>query len=429
MAVWDDAETTFLNAAAKVYAALKIAHPSGNYGSNIWVTLNIDGVSYRCQVDCTGVIQTIIQYMGYIPNFPAVNGSFGRGLREATAPFVKNPDGTISDDWEFTVFNASDARPGDIRVAGAPHQHADIFVDYNNNHNAYGLNAGSGPNTGGRAIPLSCDAATRYLENGNPEELAATWTIQDDSAVRVLRFVKGRGQSPGSTNSGSVSSVASRRTQSLKSLDIKLGFIPHVEFFYQMMDSTGELSNRVPGFFSPTACYPNNDGIPATDSYGDAWLEVLATYLISYSEQKDEWKQIYQDGLILLYTLDNSDPLLYGRTVLLNEDGTNNYEASRDLVPIIRTQTPLHFRCVLTDLPTHTKDLARSSAYITTESAIDPILGTAGIVKAGKYSMFLEDASGNVPDVSDDHGYLFLNDEDERYPASEYTSWVTGLEE
>ena len=57
------------------------------------------------------------------------------------------------------------------------------------------------------------------------------------------------------------------------------------------------------------------------------------------------------------------------------------------------------------------------------------MLGTAGIVKAGKYSMFLEDASGNVPEVSDDHGYLFLNDEDERYPASEYTSWVTGLEE
>lgn len=51
MASWDSAQTEFLTAAAKVYAALQIAYPSGTYSTETSVTINVDGVEQQCRCD------------------------------------------------------------------------------------------------------------------------------------------------------------------------------------------------------------------------------------------------------------------------------------------------------------------------------------------------------------------------------------------
>lgn len=430
MANWDSAQTAFLTAAAKTYAALKVAHPSGNYGSGIWVTLNIDGTDYQCRCDCTGVIQCIIRVMGYDPNWgvSSVAGHTGDGwyITDATGPFVKDKDGNISPDWEVVPFDASDARPGDIRAASG-HSHCDIFVDYKNG-NAYGLNAGSGPNTGGQAIPKSCAAGEQYLQDGNPDDLAATWTIQDDEAAKVLRYVNGSQQTPSSTGTSAVSGG-----QSLQSLDIDLKFIQRTEFWYALKDNTGEFKKVIPGYFNKSArIVPDGTSI-VTDSYGDSWLEFLANYTKHWLVDSEyEIDKELEKGIIMMYTLDNSDPLQYGRTIYLHDDGTNDYERSVGIVPIIRTQFPVHFRCVLTDADTHTKDFGRSSAYFTNDTSGSLSIGEvsiADVIRATKNAMFLTDASGKSPECEDAHGYLFLHDEDSTYDKESYEIWVRGMKE
>lgn len=425
MTAWDNAELTFLTAAAKVYAALKIANPTGSYSSALTVTLNIDGAEYSCRCDCTGVIQCIIRLMGYDPNWgvSSIPGHTGDGwyLTDATTSFIKDSNGYLTEDWVVLPFDANDVRPGDIR-ASANHSHCDIFVAYIDG-NAYGLNAGSGPNTGGQAIPKSCDAAIKYLQDSEDADLAATWTIQNNDAAKVLRYVKGSGSS--SADSGST--VQPNVSQSLQSLDIQLQFIEPLSFRYLFRDSSGDFIQKEPGYLPLNTCYPTGT-IPATDAYGDSWLEFIPSYIARYAESDTEWRAAIENGLVMLYTLDSSDPLLFGRTVILKEDGTNDYEASKDLVPIVRTQFPVHFRCVLTDSVTHSHDYGRSSAFITNQSSNASDAGIAAVVKAHKNSAFIYDASGGIPECDDNHGYLFLHDEDDMYDRSEYTTWVGGLE-
>lgn len=424
MTAWDNAELTFLTAAAKVYAALKVANPTGSYSSSLIVTLNIDGAEYSCRCDCTGVIQCIIRLMGYDPNWgvSSIPGHVGDGwyLTDATASFINDSNGNLTEDWVVLPFDANDARPGDIRAA-ANHSHCDIFVAYIEG-SAYGLNAGSGPNTGGQAIPKSCDAGVKYLQDAEDADLAATWTIQDNDAATVLRYIRG---SDSSSDSGS--SVQSNVSQSLKSLDIRLQFIEPLTFRYLLRNSEGQFIQKEPGYLPVNSCYPSGS-TPATDSYGDAWLEFIPSYIARYAESDTDWRAAIENGLVMLYTLDNSDPLEFGRTVILNEDGTNDYASSKDLVPIIRTQFPVHFRCVLTDSITHSHDYGRSSAFLTTQSADNSITGVASLIKAHKNSTFMLDASGNIPECDDDHGYLFLHDEDTTYDRNEYSTWVNGLE-
>lgn len=426
MANWDDAQTTFLQAAAKVYAALKIAHPSGNYGSGIWVSLSIDGSNYPCRCDCTGVIQCIIRVMGYDPNWhtSSVPGHRGDGwyLTDASGPFVKDSSGNISPDWEVLAFNASDARPGDIRAASS-HSHCDIFVGYKNGH-AYGLNAGSGPNTGGQAIPISSNAGTSFLQTNNPEDLVATWTIQDNEAAKVLRFVRNAGVGGG----GGV--FYSNGSQSLRNLDVELRFIEKVQFKYLLRNQIDEFIQKVPGYYKYIDLYPSAGKI-AYDLYSDSWVEFVPTYTVLYTnaDSDAEWKQACEAGLIMMFTLDNSDPLLYGRTVLVKPDGSNDYEASKGYVPVLRVQFPVHFRCVLTDADTHSKDYGRSSAYLTNESSDDSNSKVTQCVKAMRNLAFLTDASDKSFDVEDDHGYLFLHDEDTFYEKNSYINWLQGLEE
>lgn len=422
MEAWNEAESTFLTAAAKVYAALKISNPEGNYGTDIVVDLNVDGGTYRCRCDCTGVIQCIIRVMGYDPNWgSSPRGGDGYFLTDATTSFVMDKNGNISPDWAVLPFDPDDCKPGDIRAARS-HSHCDIFVDYKGTF-AYGLNAGSGPNTGGQAIPLSCAGAVAYLQSNEQDSLVATWTIQDDDAATVLRYVKGSGYS------GPTSGVTVSSRQSLRSLDVELQFVQSVEFNYQILDAQGLYSRVNPGYRPNNAYYPSPGGIPATDSYGDSWLEFVPSYIARFTDSDKEWEEAIKAGLVMLYTLDGSDPMLFGRTIYLKEDGTNDYDASKNWVPIIRTQFPVYFRCVLTDVATHTKDYGRSSAYFTNSSAEDSNASQESLDKALENCSFIYDAAGKTPECEDAHGYLFLNDETETYDRSEYITWIQGLEE
>lgn len=427
MAAWDAAESAFLTAAAKVYAALGVAHPSGNYGSDIWVNLTIDGSVYSCRCDCTGVIQCIIQVMGYDPNWgvSSIPGHIGDGwyLTDATGNFVKDPNGNISPDWAVLSFDAADVRPGDIRASGS-HSHCDIFVDYLNG-NAYGLNAGSGPNTGGQAIPKSCAAGTKYLNDSDPTDLVATWTIQDNDTAKVLRYIKGIGDST------TASEATEDRSQSLESLDIELRFVQRLEFQYQIRKPNGEFNNTIPGYFRTAELIVDDSGRAATDRFSDSWLEFIPFYIYRYtnSENDTEWQEAIKAGVVLMFTLDNSDPLLYGRTLFLNDDGTNDYERSKDYVPTIRTQFPVHFRCVITDVATHSQDWGRSSAYFTNSANDGSDAKVTMLLLAARHATFMRDASDNIPEAADARGFLFLHDEDESYDKIGYSTWVQGMEE
>ena len=421
MIAWDSAITNVLTAAAKVYAAMKLSYPSGQYGSGTSVTITIDGSNYTCRCDCTGFIQTIIQVMGYNPNWgvSSVSGHVGDGwyLTDATTSFVQDLDGNISSDWVVLPFDANDVRPGDIR-ASATHSHCDIFVDYKNG-NAYGLNAGATS-----AILESYDAGTEYLATNDEDVLAATWTIQDNDTAKILRYVKGLGDNPSSTGNN----YQINDSRSLKALDVELAFVEKLEFEYSLRKDAESYHRVVPGYFPTDVCYPTGME-PADDSLGDRWLEFVANYRAQWAITDIEWKEAVLAGLVMMFTLDNSDPLLYGRTIYLHEDGTNDYETSKGLAPIIRTQFPVHFRCVLTDSATHTIDYGRSSAYFTNESATDLDMTVAQIVKAANYFSFQYDASGAIPESEDAHGYLMLNDESTEYTKEDYIEWLTGREE
>lgn len=430
MANWDNAQTAFLTAAAKVYAALKIAYPSGIYSSTTSPTINVDGVEYQCRCDCAGVIQCIIRVMGYDPNWGVspVSGHTGDGwyLTDASGPFIKDKTGNVSSDWEVLDFNASDVKPGDIRAA-SNHSHCDIFVDYRNG-NAFGLNAGST-----EAIQNSCNAGTQYLNDGNPDDLAVTRTIQDNETAKVLRYVKGANQTPSQIGTTDVSTGG----QSLESLDIYLKFIQRIEFYYQILDSAGDYTKYRPGYIPKNARMVRvtpDRGSPVSDSYGDSWLDFVAGYTRRWIAGATEGIDAeLEEGLVMMYTLDDSDPLLFGKTVVRNEDGTNDYEGSKGLVPIIHTQWPVHFRSVLTDVATHTKEYGRSSAYFTNDTS-NPQGGSGetsltDLIKAARNCQFVTDASGNIPECEDAHGYLFLHDEDEAYQRDNYEPWVQGIKE
>lgn len=422
MATWDEAESTFLLAAAKTYAAMAIANPSGSYSSSLFVTLNIDGLEYQCRCDCTGVIQTIIRVMGYDPNWgqSSVPGHEGDAwyLADATGPFVKDKQGNISSDWEVLDFDANDCRPGDIRAASS-HSHCDIFVAYKNN-DAYGLNSGAV-----NAILDSSAAGTKYLQDNNEDDLAATWTIQDSDTAKTLRYVRGSDQ-PSSGNN-----VIANAGNSLKSLDVELKFISRLTFEYRLMTNLGSYRQKIPGYFPDVALYPTTGGTHANDLYGDSWLHFIPTYYYRWtdSEQDAEWRAAIRAGLIMLYTLDNSDPLQFGRTAYLHDDGTNDYERSKGLVPLIRTQFPVHFRGVLVDSDTREIVYGRTSAWFTNSTAEDSYANLDNLLKAARNSQFISDASGNSPEAGDAHGYLFINDEQTTYDRSEYTTWVQGIEE
>lgn len=430
MANWDSAQAEFLTAAAKVYAALTIAYPSGTYSSTISPTINVDGIEYQCRCDCTGVIQCIIRVMGYDPNWgvSSVPGHIGDGwyLTDATGPFVKDKDGNVSEDWVVLDFDESDVKPGDIRAASRK-SHCDIFVDYQGS-NAYGLNAGST-----NAIQKSCNAGIQYLEGGNPDDLATTETLQDNEAAKVLRYVKGANQTPSQSGTSSVGTGS----QSLESLDIYLKFIQRITFYYKILNISGDYEKCIPGYILKNArrvqTAPDQTS-SVSDSYGDSWLDFVAGYIKSWIAGATKGIDAeLEKGLVMMFTTDNSDPLLFGKTVIQNEDGTNDYEGSKGLVPIIHTQWPVHFRCVLTDSETHTKEYGRSSAYLTNDTS-DPHGGSgeaslAALIKAARNSQFLTDAADKSPECEDAHGYLFLHDEAENYIRDDYEAWVQGIKE
>lgn len=415
MTAWNKPQSEILTAAAKVYQALSIANPSNTYNSELTVTLDIDGKSYECRCDGVGVIICIINVLGYDANWgtSSVPGHVGAGwyLTDATEPFIKDQNGNISPDWALLDFDSADVQPGDIR-ASATRSHCDILVA---NDEAYlGLNANS--NVG---IKESCIGAVAYISSSESTDLAATSVLDNTEVGKVLRFVKDdtAKEDPGSVDTTNAS-------QSLNSLDIDLDFIEPLSFKYYIKNTTGEDTQVVPGYFPSNAYYPSGE-LPATDSYGDSWLEFVPNYLARYADSETDWAHAVKDGLVMMYTLDNSDPFTNGRTVFLHDDGTNDYELSRRIVPIVRTQFPVHFRCVITTAA-HDTMYGRSSAYFTNQSSTDVNLDLDQFDKALRNASFLLDASGKSPESADNHGYLFLHDEGE-YDRSDYISWVEGV--
>lgn len=414
----DDAQSAILLAAAKTYSALSAANPTGRYGTDNTVLLNIDDVEYRCRCDSVGIIEVIIRLLGYVPNWgqSTVPGHIGDGwyLSDAVSSFILDKQGNISEDWEVSNFDANDVRPGDIR-ASASHSHCDIFIGYLANV-SYGLSSASS-----ESMQQSENAGVDYLENTNSEDLMAVRTTADSDTAKVLRYVKGAGVSI------STAVVEKNRLQSLHTLEVELAFNSRINFLYRLQGQDSDFHQVSPGYFPRVQLYPSSQS--ATDSYGDSWLTFVPTYRVSWTDnpQDAEWRSIVQEGLVMMYTLDNSNPLLYGKTVFLNEDGTNDYERSKGWVPSIRTQFPIHFRCVLTDAETHSQDYGRSSAYFTNESATDYDYSINQIIKAAEKSTFLLDGSGQSPECDDAHGYLFSHDLE--YETGIYTNWISGVEE
>lgn len=416
MAGWDNPQTEFLTTAAKVYAALAISYPSGRYSSDTVVTLNIEGKNYQCRCDSTGIIQCIIRVMGYDPNWgsSSVPGHTGSGwfLTDASGNFVKDKQGNISSDWKVLDFNPNNVLPGDIRAASS-YSHCDIFVDYLSDI-PYGLGSNDT-----YEILTSSLAGEKYQSDALNNDLLAVELIPSSAIGKVLRYVKGGG------TSAPDNSVSNHSGQSLKNLDIELQFVEPIRFIYQMYDADYNLEPRVPGYYEPEDCY-TAAGESGTSDYSDSWLSFAPVYRVN-TKGSAEWESRVKNGLILMYTTDGSDPLQFGRTVMLKSDSTNDYERSKNIIPIIKTQFPVYFRGVLTDI-NHITAFARTSAFFTTQAA-DMSISMAQFTKAAKNSLFITDASGASPEAEDAHGYLMLHDDDEFYKKEDYATWVHGVKE
>lgn len=196
-------------AAAMVFEALGRANPSFIYDASCTTYFDLecaDGTILKhIRPDCSGMMSAVLHYMGYYTQRPYIgktvkcgDGYHGEGFgsqdfENATSiNCIYDQDGNISNDWVLLEFNANDRQPGDILVK---YNHMDMYlftVDSMGSWKWRGFSAGS-PN----GMRASYELAKYYLENNNWEGQSGTGTIQDDTALKILRYVgtgTGRGR-------------------------------------------------------------------------------------------------------------------------------------------------------------------------------------------------------------------------------------------
>lgn len=419
MANWDAAEEAIMNASCKIWDAFAVAWPSLEYGTGTWVTLNIDGQQIPCQCDCTGILIAIITYMGYdASHWPTGStGGYGSGLAEATQQFIRNADGTISDDWVLIHDTQHSPKAGDIRgqdPAGGQ-SHADMFVGYDGS-NCRGLNGGST-----NSMSASAAAAQNYMRTGEFDLSQAAWTIQDGNYTTVLRYVKGDNTPISSTDAD-----VATDTLSIKKLDIYLGLVNPGNITFNIMTASGTFKRVEPGYRSITEFgVDSNPPREATFVFSD--LEQVVVWVgYRVSALADVKHRFY-----LLFTTDGSDPATQGRTVVQKSEGgrmVNDIEGSIGFGAYIKARIPFCIRALLKDAENDDLIQAAGTGYFTTQSDIVNDLQVSDYVNLMRqYFLNDLDATGRSPNAIDAHPQLYLNDVDNIVSAEPYAAVIPGL--
>lgn len=217
----------------------------------------------------------------------------------------------------------------------------------------------------------------------------------------------------------------------IKALNIQLRINPPPKIIfnlrYPVISNTDTLDNIrpvIPGYFKPSELYEAHNAHLYQESY-EMRDTTRTDILISWNYSRQISKKP-----VLLFTTDGRDPLKYGRTIYLKDEGgieVNDYESSANIFPILcEFALPINIRAALIDADSHDVILTQASAVFTRES-------TAYVPEQYShlrryYQALLTDAPARRKSMysEDKQGYITLN---ETYDTQEYTDLIPGLED
>lgn len=208
----------------------------------------------------------------------------------------------------------------------------------------------------------------------------------------------------------------------VKAVNIKLRINPPPEIIfklrYPLTSDTYSLENTkpvVPGYFKPADLYKVQNAHLRTETY--QMSDTLKTDILlawDYSLQLSRKP-------VMLFTTDGRDPLLYGRTVYLKQEGefeVNDIERSTNVFPLLTEYAfPLNIRAVLIDADNHSLILTQASAVFTRESVLSTEEQHERIAAYCNELVNDSDAENNDINTEDMHGYVAVN---ESYDTTAY---------
>lgn len=168
-----------------INTAMKIFYKTGPtvYGS--YTTIELDGETYKVRCDCSGYVSTIIKAMGY--KLVYANGSPADMLNSSAfgtsgcSKYIKNKDGSDTNDWEDIPFSVSALKPGDIIAHPG---HVEIYWFTNSSGRIRGFSAGAT-----EGILSSYNSSKNYIENKNIDNGTYLYT----NHTRILRYKHNNG--------------------------------------------------------------------------------------------------------------------------------------------------------------------------------------------------------------------------------------------
>lgn len=171
-----------LPAVVKAYEAIGITGAKGSYDqSGSTRTLTINGQTYKERPDCTGLVDAVIDSMGY--NSQGMNSASFQ-----SAKGIKDKSGNYSADWQFIDKpSLSEFKLGDIGIRygdGSGNHHGEIIAGVQNG-TAYGWNFG-----GDKPIARTIKVVDNQLAGMEPMEAAMSAGAALSSVyTRLLRYV------------------------------------------------------------------------------------------------------------------------------------------------------------------------------------------------------------------------------------------------
>ena len=205
-------------------------------------------------------------------------------------------------------------------------------------------------------------------------------------------------------------------SSSIKAVNIKLRINPPPEILfslrYPLMSDEVTSENMRPvtaGYYKPSDLYEARNSHLYKETY--QMRDTLRTDI------KLSWHFSIQLSKkpVLVFTTDGRDPIEYGRTLYLKQEGdvfVNDYERSANIFPIlVGYALPINIRVALIDADNHSLILTQASAVFTRDSAVSVDEQHDRIIDYCNLVLNDTDAEDNAITGEDRHGYIAVNTE------------------
>ena len=240
------------------------------------------------------------------------------------------------------------------------------------------------------------------------EALNPSWNMEDASAADNWDYIQ---LDDAATDYGPPGGGGS-----IKAVNIKLRINPPPEILfslrYPLMSDEVTSENMRPvtaGYYKPSDLYEARNAHLYKETY-----QMRDT---THTDIKLSWHFSIQLSRkpVLVFTTDGRDPIEYGRTLYLKQEGdvyVNDYERSANIFPIlVGYALPINIRAALIDADNHSLILTQASAVFTRDSAVsveeqhDRIIDYCNVV--------LNDTNAEDHAITGDdrHGYIAVNAE------------------